>query len=81
MNHKREASRSSRQGVDDRADTSLRAGSLRRATAQTVPKVLTPHEWEQWYAEHGVPDSHKKTGVRQPRWRWICLLRRRLTGQ
>ena len=23
-----------------------------------MPKTLTPYEWEQWYAEHGVPHSH-----------------------
>jgi len=39
-------------------DNSLRAKSLRRALAGDVPKTLTPYEWEQWYAEQGVPDSH-----------------------
>jgi hypothetical protein len=26
--------------------------------------------WEQWYAEHGVPDSHKKTGSKFKWNRW-----------
>lgn len=52
---------------DKSADTSLRARSLNRALNLDVPKTLTPHEWEQWYAEHGVPDSHKKTG---PKIKW-----------
>ena len=39
-------------------DNSLRAKSLGRALSGSVPKTLTPHEWEQWYAEHGVPEGH-----------------------
>ena len=41
------------------ADTTLRGNSLRRAMEGRVPTTLTPHEWEQWYAEQGVPDSHR----------------------
>ena len=53
-------------------DSTLRGNSLRRAREQRVPTTLTPHEWQQWYAEHGVPDSHKKAGRAQkkPWWRW-----------
>ena len=40
-------------------DNSLRAKSLGRALAGDVPRTLTPYEWEQWYAEQGVPDSHR----------------------
>ena len=50
-----------RQLLDEKepaTDNSLRAKSLGRALAGDVPKTLTPYEWEQWYAEHGVPDSH-----------------------
>lgn len=39
-------------------DHSLRAQSLKRATTASVPHTLTPYEWEQWYAQHGVPESH-----------------------
>jgi hypothetical protein len=39
-------------------DHSLRGSSLARALSGEVPKTLTPYEWEQWYAEHGVPHSH-----------------------
>ncbi|MEP5569316.1 MAG: hypothetical protein ABJN62_15855 [Halioglobus sp.] len=41
-----------------RADTSLRASALNRAMDAKTPRTLTPYEWEQWYAQHGVPDSH-----------------------
>ena len=60
------------------SDTSLQAQSLKRATSGQVPTTLTPHEWEQWYALHGIPDSHviKKTEPAPSRWR--TLLRRLL---
>lgn len=53
------------------SDTSLRAQSLHRALQQKVPKTLTPYEWEQWYAEHGVPDGHKtdESGTARRWWR------------
>jgi hypothetical protein len=47
-----------------RSDTSLRAQSLRRATTQTVPRTLTPYEWEEWYAQHGVPESHTRNACK-----------------
>ncbi|MFK8047522.1 MAG: hypothetical protein AB8B81_03705 [Halioglobus sp.] len=59
---------------DENADNSLRAKSLQRAMSQQVPKTLTPHEWEQWYAEHGVPESHRAKGtkVKKAWWRfWV----------
>ena len=53
------------------ADTSLRAKSLRRATGGEVPHTLTPYEWEHWYAQHGIPDSHLQQPQqrRAPWWR------------
>jgi hypothetical protein len=51
---------------DGSADTSLRAHSLQRATSGTVPTTLTPYEWEQWYAEHGVPEAHLKPAPDAP---------------
>ena len=55
-----------------RADTSLRAHSLQRALNAEVPKTLTPHEWEQWYAEHGIPENHKVAEKirKKPWWRF-----------
>ena len=56
------------------ADTSLRGHSLQRALGRQVPKTLTPHEWQQWYAEYGVPDSHKggSNKTRRSWWKfWI----------
>lgn len=53
-------------------DHSLRAKSLGRALDGDIPKTLTPYEWEQWYAEHGMPDSHvapPPTKKNTPWWR------------
>ena len=43
---------------DELTDHGLGAKSLRRAVSGDVPTTLTPYEWEQWYAEHGVPEGH-----------------------
>lgn len=48
------------------SDTSLRAQTLRRARSQTPPRTLTAFEWEQWYAEHGVPAEHREQPVKNP---------------
>ena len=40
------------------ADTSLRSNALKRAMGVKTPRTLTPYEWEQWYAQHGIPESH-----------------------
>lgn len=55
---------------DARADNSLRAKSLDRALSSRLPNTLTPYEWEQWYAEHGVPESHvrKETSPKKSWW-------------
>jgi hypothetical protein len=45
-------------GKEAPSDHSLRGNALSRALSGGVPKTLTPYEWEQWYAEHGVPHSH-----------------------
>ena len=37
----------------------LRDQSLAHTADDYVPKTLTPHEWEQYYREHGVPESHR----------------------
>ena len=55
---------------DQRSDNSLRGKSLQRALSSEPPKTLTAHEWEQWYAEHGVPQSHINTSETKPRKRW-----------
>lgn len=44
---------------EERSDTSLRGNALRRALGDDLPKTLTPYEWEERYAEHGVPDGHR----------------------
>lgn len=65
---------------EEPSDTSLRAQSLRRAKANEPPRTMTPFEWEQWYAEHGVPEGHRRR-QREPRrpW-WRRLFRRRGSG-
>jgi hypothetical protein len=57
------------------SDLSLRAQSLKRATTESVPRTLTPHEWEQWYAQHGIPDSHRDQQSKQ-KWGWLRKLLR-----
>ena len=49
---------------EERADTSLRSKSLKRATVKEPPTTLTPYEWQQWYQEHGIPSSHRRPARR-----------------
>jgi hypothetical protein len=51
-------------------DHSLRSHSMHRATTGQLPKTLTAHEWELWYAEHGIPQEHKPvvTEIKPARW-------------
>jgi hypothetical protein len=64
-----------RELLDEReepSDTSLRAQSLRRARSEEPPRTMTPFEWEQWYAEHGIPAKHRRPPAptkRRPWWR------------
>ena len=46
--------------------TSLQAHALDHTDPGYIPKTLTPHEWEQWYAEHGVPESHRRSRRPEP---------------
>lgn len=54
-------------------DLSLRGKSWSRALTQRPPKTMTAWEWEEWYAQHGVPASHRQTS--QVVW-WQRLLSR-----
>ncbi|MDH4041625.1 MAG: hypothetical protein OEW92_11550 [Gammaproteobacteria bacterium] len=63
-----------------RSDTSLRAKSLRRATTDSVPRTLTPYEWEQWYAQHGIPASHTNKQHKPTVSWWRRLLGRKPQG-
>lgn len=58
---------------EESPDHSLQAHSLKRATTASVPRTLTPYEWEQWYAQHGVPDSHNMPRKAAGSW-WRRLL-------
>ncbi len=49
-----------------RGDPSLRAQSLRRALAQRPPRTMTAWEWEEWYAQHGVPATHRRATSQKP---------------
>lgn len=66
-------------GPGESADTSLQRQAERHMDEDYVPRTLTPHEWEQWYDEHGVPAGHRRDG-RPPRQaqssRWRRLLAR-----
>ena len=55
-------------------DHSLRKKALDRATGDKVPTTLTPWEWQEWYAQNGVPASHKHTRPAKTAW-WRRLLR------
>ena len=54
----------------DEIDHTLRGQSMLRATSGQLPRTLTAHEWEHWYAEHGVPQEHKAdlTDAKQTKW-------------
>ncbi len=72
-------------GPGESADTSLQRQAERHIDRDYVPRTLTPHEWEQWYAAHGVPPGHRRgvTGsapgpARASRWR--RLLTRLMPG-
>lgn len=56
-------------------DTSLRGKALERATGSTVPRTLTPWEWQQWYSENGQPARHRQSVAPRRRW-WQRLLSR-----
>ena len=45
-------------------DNTLQGNALRRAQSDEVPNTLTPWEWEEWYREHGMPQSF--TGKEAP---------------
>lgn len=55
---------------EESADNSLRAKALQRALGGKAPKTLTPHEWEQWYAENGVPTEHLQPLSKATRLSW-----------
>ena len=60
------------------ADHTLRGQALERATEEKLPRTLTPHEWEQWYREHGVPLSHRTPDAPSVRAGWLSRLLQRL---
>lgn len=53
----------------EEVDNSLRGRAMRRALQKKLPTTLTPYEWEQWYAEHGIPAAHRAAPSR-PKKRW-----------
>lgn len=63
-------------------DHSLRAQAMARATEETVPRTLTPWEWEEWYASHGRPADHQQPASRAERpGFWQRLFGRRRSGE
>lgn len=72
-------------GPGESADTSLQRQAERHIDEAYVPRTLTPHEWEQWYATHGVPEGHRRGDTDSaPRptepSRWRRLLARLMPG-
>ncbi len=58
-------------------DHSLQKQALERATGHQVPTTLTPWEWQEYYAAHGVPESHRTSPARataKPWWRRLLRL-------
>lgn len=55
--------------ADEKVDNSLRGRAWERAHGDKPPRTLTPYEWEEWYAAHGVPDEHR-AAVREPAPPW-----------
>jgi hypothetical protein len=42
-------------------DLSLRGKALARALKNEAPRTMTAWEWEEWYAQYGVPTEHRKS--------------------
>jgi hypothetical protein len=59
---------------EESADTSLQAKTLQRALGNKPPRTLTPYEWQQWYAEHGIPASHTSGRGKPPWWKGLLHL-------
>jgi hypothetical protein len=56
---------------EEESDTSLRGNSMRRAVNGNLPRTMTPFEWEQWYAENGMPKEHRAAqdgAIKAKRW-------------
>ena len=50
---------------DKGPDATLRDKSLEHTDPDYVPRTLTPHEWQAWYAQHGVPPGHRPAAQRE----------------
>ncbi len=57
-------------------DNSLRGKALGRATNGETPKTLTPWEWQEWYAQHGQPEEHRRQSPSALKCWWQRLLGR-----
>ena len=60
---------------EDAAPASLRDQALDHTADDYVPRTLTPHEWEAYYAAHGVPPQHRRQASQRDSF-WRRLLRR-----
>jgi len=67
-------------GKDQQQDNSLQGKALQRACEDVTPRTLTPYEWEQWYAEHGIPESHRAPPSPSLKPSWLSRLRSLFTG-
>ena len=58
------------QGDERPADHSLQTKARKRAQQGDTPRTLTAWEWEEWYAEHGVPETHTRGADRSRKSWW-----------
>ena len=64
--------------ADPPPKTSLQDKSLEHTDPDYLPRTLTPFEWEEFYAEHGVPREHRRQRARDGNPKKRSFLRRLL---
>lgn len=60
--------------LEEGEDSTLQGNALKRARGEKLPTTLTAFEWEEWYAEHGVPEEHRVEGAKPAASVWQRLL-------
>lgn len=79
LEHNANATRTGQAKRADPTETnSLRDQALKHIDPDYVPRTLTPHEWEAYYARVGVPRSHRQAAHRAESPQKPGLLRRLL---
>jgi len=60
--------------LEEGEDSTLQGNALKRARDEKLPTTLTAFEWEEWYAEHGVPEEHRVEDAKPAAGLWQKLL-------